>query len=298
MSIRIKKAIEKMLVKPGKKISLKDYQTDFKQKGVEKEEGEALLKAGIEQLAEMQDILYAHNEHSLLVVIQAMDAAGKDSAVKHVMRGLNPTGVKVTPFKAPTHQEYEHDYLWRHNLALPGRGEIGIFIRSHYENVLVTRVHPQYVLNERMPGVDTVKKVDKALFKQRFRQINDWERHLHENGTTIIKIFLHVSKEEQKKQFLERIDDPAKNWKFSMGDLKERALWEDYMQAYEDVFNHTSTPEAPWYIVPADDKWFARLSIAAIIRREFERLDISYPKLTAQQTEELAEARKILMAEK
>jgi PPK2 family polyphosphate:nucleotide phosphotransferase len=295
--MKLRKQIDKMLVKPGSKVQLKDHPTDYDNKGVEKQEAAQLLQNGINSMILLQDKLYSHNEHSVLVVVQAMDAAGKDSIVKHVLSGLNPTGVRVTPFKSPTDIELEHDYLWRHNLALPSRGEIGIFVRSHYENVLVTRVHPEYILREKIPGIYKLKHVDKAFFKQRFRQINDWERHLSENGMTIIKIFLHSSKDEQKKQFIDRIDDPSKNWKFSMGDLKERLLWDQYMGAYEDLLNHTSTKYAPWFIVPADDRWFARVSVSAIIQNEFEKLRLKYPEVSPEQKEALASAKTSLLSE-
>lgn len=295
--MKLKKQIDKMRVTPGSKIVLKDHPTDYENKGITKEDSASMLQSGIDAMIVLQDKLYSHNEHSILIVIQAMDAAGKDSMVKHVLSGLNPTGVRVTPFKAPTDTELEHDYLWRHNLALPARGEIGIFVRSHYENVLVTRVHPEYILGEKIPGIDKVKKVDKAFFKQRFRQINDWERHLVENGMTIIKIFLHSSKEEQKKQFIDRIDDPAKNWKFSLGDIKERAHWDEYMAAYEDLLNNTSTKYAPWFIVPADDRWFARVSISAIVQAEFEKLQLNYPEISAEQKAALAGAKNELLSE-
>ena len=251
----------------------------------------------MEKLQVMQDKLYSHNQHSILIVIQAMDAAGKDSLVKHVLGGLSPSGVRVIPFKAPTDTELEHDYLWRHNLALPGRGEIAIFVRSHYENVLVTRVHPEYILGERIPGIDKLKKVNNGFFKTRFRQINDWERYLSENGTTIIKIFLHSSKEDQKKQFMERIDDASKNWKFNMSDLKERQHWDEYMTAYEDLLSNTSSDYAPWYIVPADNRWFARIAAGSIIYNEFEKINLNYPAVTEQQKLELEEASQQLLNE-
>lgn len=295
--MKLSKQTSKMRVKPGSKVSLDDHPADYQKKAVNKEEAAALMTKGIEQLRELQEKLYSHKRNNVLIVIQAMDAAGKDSMVSHVLSGLNPTGVTVSPFKAPTDKELDHDYLWRHNLALPARGEIGIFVRSHYENVLVTRVHPEYILGERIPGINDLKKVDKAFFRQRFRQINDWERHLAENGMTIIKIFLHSSKEEQKKQFLERIDDPAKHWKFNMGDLRERALWDKYMEAYTDLLNHTSTNYAPWYIVPADDRWFARVSISNIICDELEKLQLEYPMVSPEQTATLQQARTQLMSE-
>lgn len=296
--MKLKTQIEQMLVKPGSKVSLKDYPADHKAKSVSKEESAKLMAEGMERLQKIQDKLYSHNQHSVLIVIQAMDAAGKDSLVKHVVGGLSPAGLRVVPFKAPTETELEHDYLWRHNLALPGRGEIVIFVRSHYENVLVTRVHPEYVLAERIPGIGNLKDVNKDLFRTRFRQINDWERYLAENGMTIIKIFLHSSREDQKKQFMERIDDASKNWKFNMADITERQHWDEYMSAYEDLLTHTSTRQAPWYIVPADDRWFARLAAGAIIYDEFEKLKLDYPAVTPEQKKDLETARLQLMNEK
>lgn len=289
--------LEDFIVKEGKTVSLKDYDTDYDHKQLSKEEGEDLLKSGIRKLAELQDKLYAHNQYSVLIVIQAMDAAGKDSIVKHVMSGLNPQGVRVTSFKVPNALELEHDYLWRHYIALPRKGEIGIFNRSHYENVLVTRVHPEFILNENLPGIKSVDDIDQQFWEKRFKQINHFEKTLADNGTVILKFFLHVSKKEQKKRFLERIDDPAKNWKFSSGDLKERALWKEYRKAYEDMLSNTSKEHAPWFIVPADDKWFTRLVVAGIIFKEFEMLNLSYPAVNEMQKTELAKARAELMGE-
>ena len=218
---------DKYKVVPGKEVHLKEWLTDDNDKPVNKEEGEELLQSDILKLSEMQEKLYASNRYSVLIVIQAMDAAGKDSVIKHVMSGLNPQGVTVTPFKTPTHLELEHDYLWRHYLALPARGMVGIFNRSHYENVLVTRVHPEYILNENLPGIKAVTDIDKSFWEKRFRHINHFERTLVDNGTVILKFYLHVSKKEQKKRFLDRINDPAKNWKFSGGDVQERGLWKE-----------------------------------------------------------------------
>src|ERR1700760_1329125 len=215
---------DKYKVGISKEVKLKEWLTDDDEKPVSKNDG--------------QEILYASNRYSVLIVIQAMDAAGKDSVIKHVMTGMNPQGVVVTSFKTPTHEELEHDYLWRHYKALPARGMVGIFNRSHYENVLVTRVHPEYILSENLPGIKSVDDIDKSFWEKRFRQINHFERILTDNGTVILKFFLHVSKKEQKKRFLERINDPAKNWKFSAGDLKERDLWKEYRKAYEDMLKN------------------------------------------------------------
>ena len=281
----------------GKKIQLKEWVTDEKDKSITQEEGEAILKSDIAKLSEIQEKLYASNRYAVLIVIQAMDAAGKDSTIKHVMSGLNPQGVNVTAFKTPTHQELEHDYLWRHYIALPARGMVGIFNRSHYENVLVTRVHPEFILNENLHDIKSLSDISGSFWKERFRQINQFEKTITENGTIILKFFLHVSKKEQKKRFLERIDDPSKNWKFSANDIKERGLWKDYRKAYEDMLENTSNDLAPWFVVPADDKWFTRLVIANIIVSELSRLDLSYPKLSDQQKSDLESSKKALTGE-
>ena len=288
---------DKFRVDDGKTVDLRDWPTDDKDKPLSKEEGENALQSDIRKLSELQEKLYASNRYGVLIVIQAMDAAGKDSVVKHVMSGLNPQGVTVTPFKTPTHQELEHDFLWRHYIALPARGMVGIFNRSHYENVLVTRVHPEYILNENLPEIKEVTDIDKSFWEKRFKQINRFEKNLAENGMVILKFFLHVSKKEQKKRFLERINDPAKNWKFSSGDLKERDLWKEYRKAYEDMLENTSVDQAPWFIVPADDKWFTRFVIANIIINELGRLDLSFPVLSDRQKKDLEEAKKILTGE-
>lgn len=289
--------VKKLFAKPGKKIKLSDFETEYKGKQLVKKEAEMLLETGRKHLAEIQDMLYAHNQYSILIIFQAMDAAGKDGAVKHIMSGFNPLGVKVYSFKAPTSHELDHDFFWRHNLALPARGEIAIHNRSHYENVLVTKVHPEWILNENIPGIETVKDINDRFWENRYKQIVRFEKNLAANGTIILKFFLHVSKKEQKKRFLERIDDPSKNWKFSLSDLKERGFWDDYQRAYEMAISQTSKEHAPWFIIPADDKWYARLAIAAIIYRQFKKLNMSYPQVTDAQKEELQKARLHLMAE-
>jgi PPK2 family polyphosphate:nucleotide phosphotransferase len=279
------------------KIHLKEWLTDDKDKPLSKEDGEEILKKDVLKLSEIQEKLYASNRYAVLIVIQALDAAGKDSVIKHVMSGLNPQGVTVTPFKTPTHQELEHDFLWRHSIALPARGMVGIFNRSHYENVLVTRVHPEYILNENLPDIKAVKDIDNSFWERRFKQINHFEKTLTDNGTVILKFFLHVSKKVQKKRLLERINDPSKNWKFSIDDLKERSLWKEYRKAFEDMLEKTSAIESPWFVVPADDKWFTRIVIANIIVNELEKLDLEYPSLTDQQKKELEDAKKTLTGE-
>ena len=288
---------KRYLAKPGKNIKLKDFDTDYTGTSLSKQDAETFLALGLNRLSEIQDKLYAHNRYGVLIVFQAMDAAGKDSAVKHVMTGFNPQGVKVFSFKTPSNHELDHDYLWRHYKTLPARGEICIFNRSHYENVLVTRVHPEYILNEHLPGIDAMSKIKKSFWEDRFKQINRFERNISENGTIILKFFLHVSKKEQKKRFIERIDDPSKNWKFSLADLKERGHWNEYQQAYEEAIEATSKDHAPWFIVPADDKWFARLVIAGIIYKQFEKLKLHYPEVNESQKEELKKARLQLMSE-
>ncbi len=289
---------DKYKVGEGKEIHLKEWLTDDNNKPVSRDEGENMLKTDIGKLSDLQEKLYASNRYSVLIVIQAMDAAGKDSVIKHVMTGLNPQGVNVTSFKTPTHLELKHDYLWRHYIALPARGMVGIFNRSHYENVLVTRVHPEYILTENLPGIQSLNDIDKSFWEKRFRHINHFEKNLIENGTVILKFFLYVSKKEQKKRFLERINDPAKNWKFAAADLKERSLWKEYRKAYEDMLSNTSNVLSPWFVIPADDKWYTRVMIANIIVNELSKLDLSYPVLTDQQKKELEESKKILTGEK
>jgi PPK2 family polyphosphate:nucleotide phosphotransferase len=289
--------IKKLRVKAGKKVNLKDYDTKYTGKTLNKQDAEAMLETGRKHLAEIQDKLYAHNQYSVLIIFQAMDAAGKDGAVKHIMSGFNPLGVKVYSFKAPNSHELDHDFFWRHNLALPARGEIAIHNRSHYENVLVTKVHPEWVLNENIPGIESVSDIDDKFWDMRYRQIRGFEKNLSENGMIVLKFFLHVSKKEQRKRFLERIDDTSKNWKFSLSDLKERAYWKEYQKAFEQAITETSRDHAPWFIIPADDKWYARLAIASVIYREFDKLKLSYPEVSEAQKAELQKARLHLMAE-
>jgi len=286
-----------MLVGHDEKVNLKTYNTRYTGRLLDKKEAQELLEESRKKLAKIQDKFYADNRYSMLIVLQAMDAAGKDGAVKHIMSGFNPLGVNVHSFKAPTSQELDHDYLWRHTLALPSKGEIAIHNRSHYENVLITRVHPELLLNENIPNLNSVDEVDDKFWDERFKQINRFEKNITENGTVILKFFLHLSKEEQRKRFLDRIDDPSKNWKFSMGDLKERASWDEYQHAYQEAIRATATKHAPWYIVPADDKWFTRLAIATIIGEHFDDLDIHYPTVSETQKIALAKARKELTAE-
>ena len=283
--------ISKLRVEEGKGVKLKDHPTDFTGDYKDKKDAVKDLETNVLRLAELQDVLYAENIHALLIIFQAMDAAGKDSVIKHVMSGINPQGCQVTAFKQPSAEELDHDFLWRCQKALPERGRIGVFNRSHYEEVLVVRVHRGYLESQQLP--DAVKK-DKDIWKKRFKQIRNWEDMLAENGTHVVKFFLNVSKDEQKKRFLERIERPEKNWKFNSGDSKERALWSDYMKAYEEAIAATSTERSPWYIIPADKKWFTRLAVSEIIVKKLESLDLKYPEVTDAQLSELSEAKKIL----
>jgi PPK2 family polyphosphate:nucleotide phosphotransferase len=276
---------------PGKKIRLKDYDPSFIGKYSNKEEAEAKLKRDIEKLSEYQGALYAQSFNALLVVFQAMDAAGKDGTIRHVMTGVNPQGTDVHSFKAPSAEELDHDYLWRCNKALPERGRIGIFNRSYYEEVLVVRVHPEILKSEPLPHEALTKKI----WQRRFEDINNYERYLTRNGIHILKFYLNVSKEEQKRRFLARIDTPEKNWKFSIGDVKERALWDDYMSAYQDMFTHTSTRIAPWYIVPADNKWFTHAVVADVIVSKLKSLKPTYPKLSEEHMKDLLQAKELLL---
>lgn len=278
------------------KFSLKNFSTTYKGE-LNKESGKELLIDLKEQLAAHQETLYASNKYSVLIIFQAMDAAGKDSAIEHVMSGLNPQGCQVYSFKTPSSEEYDHDYLWRHYKALPERGRIGIHNRSHYENVLVCKVHPEYVLNENIPAYQKVSQVNKQFWKKRYESIRNFEEHLTANGTIILKFFLHVSKEEQKQRFLDRINDPTKNWKFSAGDLKERALWPQYMAAYEEAIRETSTEKAPWYVIPADKKWYTRLAISQVIADTFKSLNLKYPQLPKAESDQLAVLKQQLLNE-
>jgi PPK2 family polyphosphate:nucleotide phosphotransferase len=291
----LEKFVAKFRVEPGKEVNLrKDFDPgDTASYESKPANADDLLKDGIELLAEYQDRLYAENTRSLLVIFQALDAAGKDSIIKHVLSGVNPTGCQVTSFKAPSVEELDHDYLWRNVKALPARGIIGIFNRSHYEEVLVVRIHPAFLTGQRLPP-DTLGE---GLWPMRFAQINDFEQHLVQNGTEVVKIYLNVSKEEQRQRQLERIDIPEKNWKFNAGDIEERKYWDQYLAAYEDVFSSTSTPWAPWYVIPADNKWFTRLAAAAIIGQKLRLMNPQYPTVSEADRQEMLACREVLMAE-
>lgn len=288
-----KEVLKKLTAKPNEKHKVSDFDTDYTAK-LTKIKAEELLNENILKLRELQNKLFAQDRYSVLIIFQAMDAAGKDGTIKHVMSGINPQGCQVFSFKQPSAEELDHDYLWRIYKSLPERGRIGIFNRSHYEDVLVAKVHPGIVLNGKLPGVEKVDDVNDKFWKKRYRQINDFEKHLTENGTIIIKFFLNVSEKEQEKRFLARLNDESKNWKFSLSDLKERAFWNDYMKAYSDVLTQTSTDEAPWYVIPADNKWFMRYAVSEIICDRINALNLYYPKLTDEARKELEVAKKTL----
>ena len=288
---------KKYLALGGDKFSLKDFSTTY-EGHLDKVAGKEELERVKSELKDYQEALYASDTHSLLIIFQAMDAAGKDSAIEHVMSGVNPQGCQVYSFKTPNSEEYNHDFLWRHYKALPERGKIGIHNRSHYENVLVCKVHPEYILNERIPRYADVKKIDKKFWSKRYESIRNFEKHLIANGTVVLKFFLHVSKDEQKQRFLDRIEDPSKNWKFSAGDLKERALWDKYMLAYEETIQETATADAPWYVIPADKKWYARLAISQIIEETLETLNLKYPVLPKAEADQLTAIKQQLINER
>ena len=259
-----------------------------------KEQAAKALAAGVERLAELQERLYAQDNWSVLLIFQAMDAAGKDSTIKHVMSGVNPQGCEVYSFKAPTSTELDHDFLWRCTRCLPERGRIGIFNRSYYEETLVVRVHPEFLAGQKVPR----SLITKNIWRERFEDINGLEKYASRNGIAVRKFFLHVSKEEQKRRFLSRLDEPEKNWKFSSTDVQERQHWDDYMDAYEETIRNTATPHAPWYVVPADHKWFTRLVVAEAVIETLESLDLRYPAISDSMRKELAAARKKLMSQK
>ena len=286
--------IDKFRIEEGSKLDLKDHPTDFTGDYTEKEDAVKDLQENVERLKELQDMLYAQDVHSLLIIFQAMDAAGKDGAIEHVMSGVNPQGCHVVSFKQPSSEELDHDFLWRCQKNLPGRGMIGIFNRSHYEEVLVVRVHPAILENQPLPAY---AKNDIDIWSKRFKHIRDWEDHLYENGIHVIKFFLNVSKKEQKIRFLSRIDEKEKNWKFSMGDVKERAHWDDYMNAYTEAIEATSTEKSPWYVIPADKKWFTRLAVSEVIVETLGSMDLHYPRMTEEHIAELEEAKRLLNAE-
>jgi PPK2 family polyphosphate:nucleotide phosphotransferase len=293
---RAKKFAEPYRIEQGKDFRLKqiDPGDTGELEKADKEEARQALQTGVEALTELQDMLYAQDSWALLLIFQAMDAAGKDSAIKHVMSGVNPQGCQVAAFKAPSHEELDHDFLWRCQRHLPERGRIGIFNRSYYEEVLVVRVHRELLEKQKVPK----KLLGDNVWKRRYRDIRAYERFLGNNGTKTIKFFLYVSQDEQKKRFLERLEDPEKHWKFSAADVKERSYWKDYMKAYERMIQNTATKNAPWYVVPADNKWYTRVVVVSAIIAGLASLDLDYPKVPEENLKELAAAKKALLAEK
>lgn len=295
----IKHHLARFRVPVDGKFKLKDYDPGWNgdekySEDQRKQMAEKALTDGVEELSEAQNLLYASDTWSVLAIFQAMDAAGKDGTIKHVLSGVNPQGCQVYSFKQPSSEEIDHDFLWRCAKALPERGRIGIFNRSYYEEVLVVKVHPEFLHAQRLPESDVSTP---KFWEHRYKSINNFERHLARNGTRIVKFFLNISKDEQKRRFVERLDDPKKHWKFSPNDVAERAHWDDYMQAYEEMLRATTTKWAPWYVIPADHKWAARAAVAAILTREIKRLDLKYPEPSEAVKASLEESRKKLMAE-
>jgi len=302
VALKYKDVVRLFQVKPGRKFRLKRHDPDWAGAGefeeLRKSELKAraveFLKSTTEELAEAQDLLYASDVHSVLIVLQAMDAAGKDGTIKHVMSGVNPQGCQVFSFKKPSDEELDHNFLWRYMRALPERGRIGIFNRSYYEDVLVVRVHPEILEKQKLPPGDRGRK----FWESRFDDINRFERHLVRNGTLILKFFLNVSKKEQKKRFMDRLENEEKHWKFSLADMKERGFWNDYQAAFEDMIQNTSTDWAPWWVIPADNKWVTRALVAGITTESIQRLGLKYPEVTDEQMKLLARAKRELMASK
>jgi PPK2 family polyphosphate:nucleotide phosphotransferase len=289
--MNIKKLADSYRIDHGKDFKLKDYDPADTGDWRSKEHAEEALQEGIARMTDLQDKLYAQDRWSVLLIFQAMDAAGKDGAIKHVMSGINPEGCQVYSFKAPSEKELQHDFLWRTTIDLPERGHIGIFNRSYYEEVLVVRVHKDVLEGEKMPD----SLVTKNLWQERFEDIHGFERHMARNGTVVRKFFLHLSKKEQERRFLARLEEPEKNWKFSAADIREREFWDDYQHAYEDMIRNTASKHAPWYVVPADHKWFTRLVVSAVIVHTLESLNLCYPKVDAAKRKELDSAKKLLI---
>lgn len=277
-------------------ISLKDFATDHPA-DLNKKELKAHLEGDREIISDLQKVLYASDNHSMLLVFQAMDAAGKDSCIRHVMSGVNPQGCAVHSFKAPTSNELEHDFLWRHATRTPQRGMIGIHNRSHYEEVLVVKVHPEYILGQRIPGVESINDIDETFWEERYQSIREFEAHLARQGTVIMKFFLHMSKEQQKERFMDRINTPEKNWKFSSGDVKERGHWNEYAKCYEEAIGATAAPHAPWFIVPADEQWETRAIVGRLVREQLESMGLEHPELSEKERLKMDEAKKKLESE-
>lgn len=287
----------RIVVKNGDEFKLKHFNTAYNGGYQNEKTIKTRLEGYKEEIAKLQDKLFAQGKHSILLVLQAIDASGKDSCIKHVMSGINPQGCHVTAFKQPTPEELNHDFLWRTNKALPAKGMIGVFNRSYYEEVLVTKVHPEFILKQNIPGINTIDHIDAKFWKNRYRSINEMERHLVKNGTIIIKLFLNMGKDEQRVRLLERTNDPTKKWKFNLGDLKERKLWNNYQKAYEDMIQNTSTKYAPWHIIPADNQWVSRVIVGDILLETLEGLNLSFPNLSKESIAQIEQGRNELEAE-
>jgi PPK2 family polyphosphate:nucleotide phosphotransferase len=281
----------------GKDFKIKAAPTMVKNSTAELKKIKKQIQVNVKEIRDAQKMMYARRHYGVLVVFQAMDAAGKDSMISHIFAGVNPVGFKVANFKQPTSLELRHDYLWRVNRELPLRGDIGVFNRSYYEDVLVSRVHPEIILNSNLPEIHSLQDVDDHFFEKRYEDIREYEKYLSHNGYVVVKFFLHVSKEEQKNRFLSRINTPEKNWKFSAADIRERQYWDQYQEAYEKAINATATKENPWYVIPADDKWYSRLIVSDILTKQIKKLPLSYPTMTPEQEGELAKARQLLLDE-
>lgn len=288
---------KQICVSKAKGFRLKDFNPGYKDGLKQEKKIREELEVYKDRISELQEKLYAQDKYSLLVILQAIDGAGKDSCIKHVLSGVNPQGCDVVSFKQPSKEELDHDFIWRTYKNLPQRGKITVFNRSYYEEVLITKVHPELIMSQHIPGVDNVKKINGKFWENRYRAINEMERHLVKNGTVIIKVFLNMSKEEQKNRFMERIENPKKQWKFSYADLQERKLWDKYQSAYEDMVRETSTSHAPWYIVPANDQWISRAIFGEILLETLESLNLSYPKLTPEAKKVLTTAKEELLGE-
>lgn len=289
--------ISKIIATPGKKIRLKDYDTAYTGNFTSPKEARKMLRRDVKQTAKLQDMLYAYSRHSILIIFQAMDAAGKDGTIKHVMSGINPQGCQVFSFKSPSPEELDHDFLWRTSKRMPERGRIGIFNRSYYEEVLITRVHPEFILRQNIPGICTPGDIDEKFWDNRYTNINNFEKQQADSGTVILKFFLHLSKDEQKARFLSRINNAKKNWKFTINDIQERKKWDAYQEAFETAINRTSTEQAPWYIIPADHKWFMRTAVCDILVQTLEGLNLNYPSVGPEGKKRLKEAKEMLLKE-
>ncbi|MDI1235818.1 MAG: polyphosphate kinase 2 family protein [bacterium] len=287
----------KIVVKNGHDFKLKQFRTSYNAGYLNDKLIKASLESYKEEIAKLQDKLFAQGKHTILLVLQAIDASGKDSCIKHVLSGINPQGCHVTAFKQPTQEELNHDFLWRTYKALPAKGMIGVFNRSYYEEVLVAKVHPEFILNQKMPHINAIGDIDSKFWKNRYRAINEMERHLVKNGTIIIKLFLNMSKDEQKIRFLERTNDPTKNWKFNLGDLKERKLWDAYQTVYEEMIQSTSTKHAPWHIIPADNQWVSRVVVGDILLETLQNLNLAYPVLNKAELAIIEQGKAELKAE-